>query len=130
MPSFAPDARRGAVRERDRVVERRVAERNERQHVERADARVRAAVGAQVDALVRDARERDRRRDDLRRAADRGDHAAVVHRIAGAVHDARALRLHRSGARVDHAGIASLADVRNDLELACYFRYASTDSSG
>ena len=63
---LAPDAGGGAVRERDRVVERRRAERDERQHVERADARVRAAVRAQVDALVRDARQRDRRRDGLR----------------------------------------------------------------
>ena len=127
---LAPDARGGAVRQRDRVVERRVAERNERQHVERADPRVRAAVRAQVDSLVRDARQRDRRGDDLRAAADRGDHAAMVNGIAGAVHDARPLRFHRGGGGVDHLRVASLAQVRDDLELVRYFKYAWIDSSG
>ncbi len=67
-PDLAPDARRRAMGERHRVVQRRIAERHERQNVERSDPRVRAAMHPQIDAPTRDVRERDGRRDDLRRS--------------------------------------------------------------
>lgn len=114
---LVPDPRRGAMGEGHRVVERRRAQRNERQNVERADARVRAAVPAQIDAVARNARQGDRRRDRLRCVADGSEDAAMMDRVARPVDDARALRFDRSGARVDQRRIASLAQVRNDLEL-------------
>jgi hypothetical protein len=105
------------MREDHRVVERRHAKRNERQDVERADARVRAAMPAQVDAIARDPRQGDRRHDRLCCVADGGEDAAMMDRVARPVDDARALCFDRGGAGVDQRRIASLAQVRNDLKL-------------
>ena len=104
------------MRERDGHAHRSVRQRHERQHVERTDPRVRAAMRPQVDAITRHPRQRDRGGDDVRRAPDRRDDAAVVDRVARAVHDLRTRGSHRFDARVDHARIAPFADVRNDLE--------------
>ncbi len=54
-------------------------ERDERQDVERPDARMNAAMAAQIDALQRDAGKRHRRFENLRFVADDGQDAAMVH---------------------------------------------------
>jgi hypothetical protein len=118
------------MRERDRFVEAGITEWDEGQHVERADARVRTAMVTQVDPVVRRARQGESGGDHLRRASDCRDHAAVMHGIAGAVHDACSGDLHRFNTRVDHRRVAPLADVRHDFELVLYRRNASIDSSG
>ena len=69
------------------------AERDERQDVERPDARMNAAMAAQIDVLERNAGERYRGFENLRFIADDGQDAAMVHDIAAPVDEARSAAL-------------------------------------
>ena len=98
------------------VRKRCVAQWNEWKDVERADARMLAAMCAEIDAFGGSAGQGDRRRKYGSARADCGDDAAIMHGIAGAMDDARARAADRPGARINHRGITAIGDVRNDLE--------------
>lgn len=111
-----PNKRRRLARQRDRVSEPGAAKRNERQHVERADPGMRSAVDAQIDMLGRYGRKVHCSLEDVRRRADRGDHAAMMRGIARAMDDPRAAARDGCDAGVDDRFVTSLGDVRYDLE--------------
>ena len=71
---------------------------------------------AQINSRVRNARKRNGGRNGLRSAPDRREYAAMMCLIARAMNDPCALRLHRRNARLHNRSIATLADIRNDLE--------------
>ena len=108
-----------AARQLDALVHRRVAERHERDHVDRADARVLALVLLHVDLV-------DGRPDEpLQRVADRagrsgeGEHRAVVARIARPVEEVDAGDAGDGRAsQLDDLESAALGDVRDGLDEA------------
>ena len=90
-----------------------VGERHDGRDVERADARVGAAVAAQVDAVDGLPRERDERVLQRERLAGEGDDAAVVVRVGVDVehpHPRQAAGVHE---RVDRGLVPAFADVRH-----------------
>ena len=70
--------------------QRRISKRNERKHVERADARMSAGMHAQIDTLERDAGKPDGGLDDLLLVTDDRQDAAVMDGIAAPVEQSRA----------------------------------------
>ena len=93
------------------------AERDEGQHVERADARMGAAMRAQIDALDRDARRAPPPPPDTASPlAEKREDAAMMHRIAGAVGQRRARVLDRAGHRIEHFRIAPFGNVGHAFE--------------
>lgn len=91
----------------------RIVQRDERQHVQRADAGMHPGVRAQVDAFQRDGGQSDGGFTQLLVTAGQREDAAVVNRVARAVQQARAGRFGGGDAGVDDGEIAAFADVRD-----------------
>ena len=100
-PQLTPDARRRPVRERHRIIERRVAQRHERQHIERPNARMFPTVPAQIDPFERHARQRNSCCNDLRSRTRRRYDAAVMDGIARAMNDPCPFRAHRRNSSIN-----------------------------
>ncbi len=75
-----------------------------------------SSVGAQVDSLDRDPRERDGCLDDLGAVADDREYAAMVDGIAGTMDDPRAGRFNNLDRSVERRGVAAFLKIWNDLE--------------
>ena len=67
------------MRQTGRVLECGVLEGDERQYVQRADARMHAGMSTQVDPFSATAGQRERRVDNLRAVPHDCEHAAMVH---------------------------------------------------
>ncbi len=89
---------------------------NERQDVEGAYARMYAGMRAQIDPFNRNGRKRDCRFAQLRVAAGDRQNAAVVNRIARAVQNVRARRMHGINARINDRCIAAFRNIWNAFE--------------
>lgn len=111
-----PDAPRALSGQVDCLLHRRLAQRHERQNIERADARVHAPVRAQVDVFQGCARQRHPRiADRCSRSHGRND-AAVVNDVAGTVNHTRAGVFNTPHASIHHLGAAAFGDVRDNFE--------------
>ena len=111
-----PDAAAALACKVDCLGQWRTFERNERQYVKRADARMHATMLPQIDMLARRARERDAGFEEGARRTDRGDDAAMVHGIACSMQHPRSGRFDRAGARINDVRAHAFGNVRNDFE--------------
>lgn len=98
----------GPMRECDRFLHRRGAERHERKHVKRPHPRMNAGMGAQIDHFERDAGDGNARVQRLFRCAGDGENAAMMDGVAGAVKDFGAAAFGRRSRFVDYSKIAPL----------------------
>ena len=94
----------------------RPAQRNERDDVDRAHARMDAAVFREVDEPDRRARERERTVLHALRRPEEGEDRAVMIGVAVHVHESSAPGLDGAAERVDDRRVTSLAHVRHALE--------------
>ncbi len=118
-------------RERHAVRHRHAFERHERHDVHRADARMLAAMRAQIDVGDRALEQRQHRALDAGGVAGEREDRAVVRRVGGVIEQAHAVdRANRVGHRRDDLGPASFADVRHafdDHTSRRFYRELTTD---
>ena len=96
----------------------RAGERDERDDVEHAQARMDTGVLTEIDAPDGDAGERERRRLDRRRVADEREDRAMMIGVAMDVEEPRAGGDDARRQLSDHERVTSLGDVRDALEHA------------
>ncbi len=94
----------------------RPRKRNERQHVERADARMEPAMGAQVDSLGGQPCQGDTRGDNLIAAAHDGEDAAVMGGVETAIEQLGPGRRDDGGGGVEERRVAPLGEIRYDFK--------------
>jgi hypothetical protein len=116
QPQRCGDRAAGGVGDGDRVGHRRRPERDERQHVQRADARVHTGVRAEVDFGDGGRGKHGRGARDVVAVAGEGEHRAMVGPVGGAIEQRGAGAGDGRREAIEAGRIASLADVGDGFD--------------